>query len=114
MGDLLFDVCFFLLAIAGTVFVVANRKRFDLWLSLPTCAAWILKGARHLYYDWMISAVNQVKVDDVYLFMRKAHLVLNGMDALVNLFICAALVRLVILGLHSRWYRKALKKLNVG
>lgn len=114
MGDLLLDVCFFLLAIAGTVFVRINRKRFDLWLSLPTCAAWLLKGVRHLYYDWMISAVNHMKPDDVLLFIRKSHLMLNGMDALVNLFLCAALVRLVILCLHSRWYRKALKKLNVG
>lgn len=113
MGDLLFDICYFLLAIAGTVFVLINRKRFDLWLSLPTCAAWILKGARHLYYDWMISAVNNMKPEDVLLFMQKSHLALKGMDALINLFLCAALVRLVILGLHSRWYRKALKKLNV-
>lgn len=113
MGDLLLDVCFFLLAIAGTVFVLINRKHFDLWLSLPTCAAWFLKGARHLYYDWMISAVNHMKPDDVLLFMRKSHLTLNGMDALVTLFLCAALVRLVIFGLHSRWYRKAQKKLNM-
>lgn len=113
MGDLILDVCFFVLAIAGMVFVIMNRKRFDLWLSLPTCAAWLLKGARYLYYDWMLAAMRNMKAEDVYLFMRKAHAVLTGMDFWVNLFLFTALVRLVILGLYSRWYRKTLKKLNM-
>ncbi len=109
MGDLLFDLCFFLFAIAGTSFVVGKHDRFDLWLSLPTCAAWVLKGGRHLYYDWMIAAMRNMEAGDMYLFVRKAHLVLGGMDRLVAIFLCAALVRVGILGLYSRWYRKALK-----
>lgn len=112
MGDMLLDVCFILLAIAGTAFVVVNRKRFDMWLSLLTCTAWIIKGARYLCYDWILAAVNHMKADEVFLFMRKAHVTLNGMDALVNLFLYAALIRLVILGLFSRWYKKALKSLH--
>ena len=113
MIDLLFDICFLLLAIAGTSFVVVMRKRFDLWLSLPTCAAWVLKGARHLYYDWMLAAIQNMKGEEIYLFVRKAHLAMGGMDQLVMLFLYAALVRLGILGLYSHWYRKARKELNV-
>ena len=113
MGDLLFDVCFFLLALAGTSFVVVMRKGFDLWLSLPTCAAWVLKGARHLCYDWMVAAMRNMETEDIYLFVRKADFALGGMDRFVTLFLCAALVRLGILCLYSRWYRKALKELNM-
>ncbi|MBR7179411.1 MAG: hypothetical protein IKD27_07855 [Oscillospiraceae bacterium] len=113
MGDLLFDVCFFLLAIAGTSFVIVMRKRFDLLLSLPICIAWALKGARHLYSDWMVVAVRNMETEDIFLFVRKAHLALGGMDLLVALFLCAALVRLGILCLYSHWYRKARKELNM-
>ena len=109
MGNLLFDICFFLFAIAGTLFVVVKRNRFDLWLSLPTCAAWVLKGARHLYFDWMSAAMGNMEAEDIFLFVRKAHLVLGGMDRLVTLFLCAALGRVGILAQYSRWYRKALK-----
>ena len=114
MGDLLFDVCFFLLAIVGTSFVIVMRKGFDLWLSLPICIAWVLKGARHLYSDWMVAAVRNMETEDIFLFVRKAHLALGGMDRLVALFLCAALVRLGILCLYSRWYGKALKKLDLS
>ena len=113
MGDLLFDVCFFLLAIVGTSFVIVMRKRFDLWLSLPICIAWVLKGARHLCYDWMVAAVRNMETEDIFLFVRKAHLALEGIDRLITLLLCAALVRLGILCLYSRWYRKALKELNM-
>ena len=113
MDDLILDVCFFILAIAGTVFVLTKRKHFDLWLSLPTCAAWVLKGARYLYYDWILAALGNMKAENIYLFMQKAHVALAGMDVLVNLFLFAALVRLVILGLYSYWYRKTLKILNM-
>ena len=109
MGNLLFDICFFLLAVAGTLFVVVKRNRFDLWLSLPTCAAWVLKGGRHLYYDWMNAAMRNMESEDMYLLVRKAHLVLGGMDHLVTLFLCTALVRVGILALYSRWYRQAFK-----
>lgn len=113
MNDLILDVCFFILAIAGTVFVLTKRKHFDLWLSLPTCAAWVLKCARYLYYDWILATLSNMKAEDVYLFMRKAHLAVEGMDVLVNLCLYVALMRFVILGLYSRWYRKTLKKLNM-
>lgn len=112
MGDLLLDVCFLLSGIAGTAFILIMRKRFDMWVSLLTCTAWVLKGARHLYYDWLLAAVNNVREDDVFLLMRKAHIILEGMDTMVIILLHAALVRMAIVGLYLRWYKKALKSLD--
>ena len=109
--DLLLDTCFLVLGIAGMVFVIVMRKRFDLWMSLLTCTAWVSKGVRLLYYDWILIALNDMKENQVFLFMKNAHLALQGMDTLVNLLLFAALVLLAMIGLYFRWYKKAIKSL---
>lgn len=110
--DLVFDGCFLLLGIAGTVFVIANRKRLDMWISLPACMAWVLKGARHLCFDCVFAALDNMEVDNVFLFVKKANLALEAMDSGVMLLLCAALARMAIIALYSLWYRKAIKSLD--
>lgn len=109
--ELLSDVCFLILGIAGAVFVTVMRKHFDKWISLLTCTAWVLKGIRLLCYDWIIIALDNVKENKAFLFMQNAHLALQGIDTLVDILLLAALVRLVMIGLYSRWYNKAIKTL---
>ena len=114
--DLIPDICFLVLGIACTVFVIVKRKRFDIWMSLFACAAWITKGIRLLYYDWHIITMETMRNAGqdmhAFIFAQKAHLALAGMDALTNLFLFASFVRLIIVGLHWHWYRKAITTLN--
>lgn len=110
--DLFWDACFLGLSIAGTIFVIVMRKRFDLWMSLLTCAAWVFKGVRLLYYDLMILALNDAKGNGVVLFMQNAQVALQRVDALVNVLLCAALARLAMIGLYLRWYNKAKRSLD--
>lgn len=116
-ADMIFDVGFLLLGIAAMVIVLVKRKHFDLWLSLLACSAWVVKGVRFLYYNWTLLALetmrNAGQVDDIFPFMQKSHLILAGIDGLVGLLLFAALGRLVLLGLFHRWYRKAVKSLNI-
>lgn len=114
--DLILDAVFLLLGITGMVFVIVKRKLFDIWMSLLTCSAWVLKGVRLLYFDWHMITLeimrNAGRVNDAFPFVQKAHLILTGIDTLVNLFLLAALGRLVMLGLFRRWYKKAIKSLD--
>lgn len=116
-ADMIFDVGFLLLGIAAMVIVLVKRKHFDLWLSLLACSAWVVKGVRFLYFDWTLLAIeamrNAGQVNDIFTFMQIVHLILTGIDGLVNLLLFAALGRLVLLGLFHRWYRKAVKSLNI-
>ncbi len=116
-ADMIFDVGFLLPGIAVLAFVIVKRKHFDLWLSLLACSAWVVKGIRFLYFDWTLLTVeamrNAGQVNDIFTFMQKAHLILTGIDGLVNLLLFAALGRLILLELFQRWYRKAKKTLNI-
>ena len=116
-ADMIFDVGFLVPGIAVLAFVIVKRKHFDLWLSLLACSAWVVKGVRFLYYDWTLLVLeamrNAGQVDDIFPFMQKSHLILTGIDGLVGLLLFAALGRLVLLGLFHRWYRKAVKSLNI-
>ena len=115
--DMIFDVGFLLLGIGAMVIVLVKRKHFDLWLSLLACSAWVVKGVRFLYFDWTLLTVeamrNAGQVDDIFTFMQKSHLILAGIDGLVGLLLFVALGRFVLLGLFHRWYRKAVKSLNI-
>ncbi|MBR6595772.1 MAG: hypothetical protein IKK72_04270 [Oscillospiraceae bacterium] len=110
--ELLLDTGFFALGIACTVFVIMKRKRFDLWLSLPVCLSWVIKGVRQLYYDWAIFAAKNMRAEEIFPFLKRAHFITDGMDALVNILLCGALIRLVIVGLFSLWYKKAIKTVS--
>lgn len=116
-ADMIFDVGFLLLGIGAMVIVLVKRKHFDLWLSLLACSAWVVKGVRFLYFDWTLLAIeamrNAGQVNDIFTFMQIAHLILTGIDGLVNLLLFAALGRLILLELFQRWYRKAVKSLNI-
>lgn len=112
MRDLLLDVCFLLSGIGGTVVVLINRKSFDMWMSLPICMAWILKGVRYIYYDWIVAAADHMKADEVVRFIQNGHLTLTRMDTLVHCLLFMALVRLVIVGMFLRWYKKILETQN--
>lgn len=116
-ADMIFDVGFLLLGIATMIIVLVKRKHFDLWLSLLACSAWVVKGVRLLYYDWTLLVLeamrNAGQVDDIFPFMQKSHLILAGIDGLVGLLLFVALGRFVLLGLFHRWYRKAVKSLNI-
>lgn len=114
--NLFLDICFLILGIACTVFVIVKRKRFDLWMSLFACAAWITKGIRLLSFDWHVITLeamrNAGQNADAFAFVQKAYIALAGMDALANLFLFAAFARLIIVGLYWRWYRKAINTLS--
>lgn len=114
--DLFLDICFLILGIACTVFVIVKRKRFDLCMSLFACAAWITKGIRLLYFNWHVITLeamrNAGQNADAFVFVQKSSLTLTGMDALANLFLFAAFVRLLIIGLYWRWYQKAINTLE--
>ena len=112
LHDVLWDLCFFLLGIACTVYIIRKRKCFDLGISFPVCAAWVLKGISRLYYDWVIITVKNVYDDWIFSFMVKAHQILNALDALVFLLLCAALLRLINQGVYLHRYNKAMKRLN--
>ena len=112
LHDVIWDLCFFLLGIACTAYIIRKRKHFDLRISFPVCAAWVLKGISRLYYDWVIIAVKNVYDDWVFSFMVKAHKILNSLDTLVFLLLCVALLRLINQGIYSRRYNKAMKRLN--
>ena len=110
--ELLLDTGFFALGIVCTVFVIMKRKRFDLWLSLPVCLSWVIKGVRHLYYDWVIHAAKNMSTYEIFPFLKKENSITDGMDALVNILLCGALIRLVIVGLFSLWNKKAIKTVS--
>ena len=110
--DVLLDICFLLAGIACAVFVIRKRRSFDLWVSLPVCGAWVLKGIRLLCYDWVIAALETLSEEQVFSFMLKAHRTLQGMDALVFILLGVALLRLVNEGAWLHRYRKAMKQLN--
>lgn len=112
MLELLLDAGFFTLSIVCTIFVILKRKRFDLWISLPACLSWVIKGVRHLYYDWVILAAKNMSVDEIFSFLKRANIITDGMDALVNILLCGALLRLIIVGLFSLWYKKAIKTVS--
>ena len=107
--DVIWDLCFLFGGLGSSVFVLIKRKNFDLWLSLLICGACICKGFRHLFYDWSILSIRKVETIDAFQLLLKTHVVLGVMDTLVFVLICGALLRLVILGLYSRWYKKAVK-----
>ena len=114
--DLFLDICFLILGIAGTVFVIVRRKRFDIWMSLFACAAWITKSIQLLYFDWHLITLetmrNAGQNADAFVFVQKAYLALTGMDTLANLFLFVSFVRVVILGMYWRWYQKAINTLG--
>lgn len=111
--DTIVDVCFLVMGIACAVFVIVMRKRFDPWVSIPVCIAWLLKGSRTIYYDWFSAAIRNLKTDEAFLFVEKAQRITGIMDVLVELLLCGVLLRLISSGLF--WYRykkevQALKK----
>ena len=110
--ELLWDAGFFALGIVCAAFVITKRKRFDLWISLPVCLSWVIKGVRHLYYDWVILAAKNLSADEIFPFLKRAHFIADRMDTLVNILLCEALLRLIIVGLSSRWYKKAIKTVS--
>jgi len=114
--DLFLDASFLILGIAGAVFVIVMRKRFDIWMSLLTCTAWVLKGVRLLCYDWYLITLEKMlsagQVNDVFQLMQNVAIALQGVDTLVNLLLFAALGRLMLMGLFLRWYNRAQKVLG--
>ena len=67
-------------------------------------------------FDWHVITLeamrNAGQNADAFAFVQKAYIALAGMDALANLFLFAALARLIIVGLYWRWYRKAINTLS--
>ena len=114
-ADLFFDIGLLISGIAATVLVILKRNSFDRWTSLLTCSSWILKGIRVIGYDLYLvvfkNAMSSGQLNDVFLLMKNAQLVLTSIDILVNLLLLVALVRLALLGLYRRWYKKAIKLL---
>ena len=107
--DWILDGCFLLLGIACTIFVIVKRKRFHKGIALFTCAAWIFKGVRLLGYNYVHTAMNHMAKEEVYLYLQKASLALQALDALVGIFLFAALARLLILASYTRWYKKQMQ-----
>ena len=112
MLELLLDAGFFALSIVCTIFVILKRKRFDLWISLPACLSWAIKGVRHLYYDWVIFAARNMRAEEIFPFLKKANFITDGMDALVNILLCGALLRLIIIVFSILWYKKTIKTVS--
>ena len=113
--DLLFDICFAIVGIVCTVFVVVKRKSFDLFTALLTCGGWITYGIRLLMFDYVIVSLKTMQNtgggDDIGFLMIKSSILLNVLDALVLLLLSIALVRIVVKGLFLRWYNKAIRRL---
>lgn len=109
--DIILDAVFLIILITCTILVIINRNRFDLWAALLTCAAMILKGVRRICYDLVSfnldALLNAGKGNDILLFMKIASVILRGIDTLVYLLLIAVLIRLMLIGLYSRWYNKA-------
>lgn len=101
--DTVVDVCFLIMGIACTVFVIAMRKRFDPWVSIPVCTAWLLKCCRTIYYDWFSAAIRNLETDEAFLFVAKAQRITGIIDILAELLLCGVLLRLISSGLF--WYR---------
>ena len=106
--DWILDACFLLLGIAGTAVVIIKHKRFDKGIALFTCVAWICKGVRLLGYDYVRATMSHKK-EEVFQFLQKASTALQALDALVEIFLFVALVRLVILAFYTRWYEKQMR-----
>ncbi len=114
--DLFLDACFLFLGIGGVVFVIVKRERFDLWSGLLTCAAWVFKGIRQLYYDCFLitleATLNAGKENDIFLLSQNTSILLHRLDMLIYLLLAIALVRMAYIGLFTRWYNKAQKILE--
>jgi len=110
--DTAVDVCLLVLGIACAVFVISMRKRFDPWVSIPICIAWLLKCGRTIYYDWFFAAIRDLKTDEAFLFVAKAQRITGIMDVLVELLLCGTLLRLISMGLFWYRYKKTVKSLK--
>lgn len=87
-------------------------KRFDPWLSVPVCAAWLLKCGRTIYYDWFSTAIRDMETNEAFLLAAKAQQVTAVMDVLTELLLCAAILRILITGWFWYRYRKTVKAFN--
>ena len=107
--DWILDGCFLLLGIACTVLVMVKRKRFHKGIALLTCTAWIFKGVRLLGYDYVQTAINHMEKERVYLFIQKASVLLQLLDAIIGILLVVALIRLLILASYAWRYKKQLQ-----
>lgn len=101
--DWIIDGFVLIFGIAGTVFMIIKRKNFDLWISIPVCAACILKGIRSFCYEWFERAMkNTQEITATINLMRIAQVVLDWLDETIILFLIAALIALLCQPLRRR------------
>ena len=115
--SLLFEFCSLAISIACTVIVIKNRKHFDLWSGILTCAAWITKNIRRLCYDGMLIIMERMRdagnLEGIFNNIPRASIFFNGLNSIVHTLLIAALIRIALIGLFLRWHNNAKKKLGV-
>ena len=108
--DWALDICFLICGLISLIVVSVCWKRFDLWLAVPVCIAWICKGIRALYYDCFINTMkNTGEVSNMHAQVRHVTAIAPLMDGVITVLLIAALICLFVKWLYRRWYKKAIR-----